>query len=382
MNLQTHPEIFERHPELAALVDMLLDAELEYKDFKKAHEKANKDHPDIKKRTYQGRAKSYGKIAKYYKAGTWHFPPSNPMLGSDFEKELDRVLALKPDKITIDLYKGSTLSSLKTDSRKFDITDHAVDVKEPESETKLNGLGEFNQQLTLLQDTVNKMKSTPQVDSDGKLNVQLTEMQRQFDMQLLEMKHSSALREKEFMWERKEEKYLREIEDLKEEIVYLEEELEENNNALNGITEEREKKHIEENSFGRVIERLGTKVLTGILVENPTILKKGLGMTDADIQEWISKDVKSVDGAEEQPRAEDNSGFKKKSPSNDIFAGLDGNYLEGVQQILGFCKQIGPEAFQKVYEIFCCLQDEKTGMLDDEMAKRLMKASLEDSAAV
>lgn len=373
MNLQTHPEIFERHPELAALVDMLLEAEVAYLDFKKTHERAHKDHPDVKKRQYQGRAKCYAKIAKYYKGGTWHFPPSNPTTGKAFEHELHRVLALTPDKVIIDLYKGSTLNSLKTGSEKFDITDKAVNVKEPENEPKQPAvLGELSNQLAQLQDTVSNIKTTPASDGNGNINQKMLEMQMLFDKQLSELKHSADLKEKQLVWERKEENYEREIKELKEEISILEEEISESSNALNGLAAEHQQKHIEDNTFGKVAERFGVKLITGILSENPTILKKGLGMTDADIQEWISKDVnqaKSVGDADVQ--SEDASGFKRKSEA-DQFAGLSDDHVEGIKTIIAFCKQIGPESFKKVYEVFVSLQDETNGMLNENMAKQLI----------
>lgn len=384
MNLQTHPEVFEKHPELASLVDVLLKAGAEYNTFKKNYEKANKDHPDVRKRQYTGRAKCYAKISKYYKNGAWQFPPSNPIVGEEFEVELHRILSLNPDKIIIDIHKGSTANSLKTDTKTFDLTAQAANATEPlEVVHQPQMLGELNNSLLALQQTVEKLKTTNPLDASGNVNAQIAEMQRSFDSQLADIKHQTAIKEKQLEWEKKEDSYKREIQDLKDEVEYLEEEIEEGKQALNGLAEEKEQKHVEDNAMGTVALRFLGKVVNGVLAENPTILKKGLGMTQADIDEWLKNDVNKGEAKIENTENKDESSFKRKdtSASTDQFAGLTKEHKEGLEIVLAFCKQIGSESFAKVYQIFGALQDEKTGMLNEDMAKRLMITSLEETPA-
>ncbi|MFY9310082.1 MAG: hypothetical protein WAQ28_13635 [Bacteroidia bacterium] len=352
-------DIFKKYPEIEDIAIRLDESEKEAKEKNKGRGAENKEpvsnNEESGKRVFMYFAE-HAVISYFYKEGRWEQTPYTLKPGREaFLKDLAKILETRdPDAIKVEIYKGKTRKTEPVYSKDIYLSEN-----QPETDNVQEhpGLGSL---VKRFDETLSETKKNP--DTSG---FQIELLRKEFEAQLKEQQHGSEIKELK-QYHQSEINTLQSIITQKDEYIEeLEDELDEYEGELNGFHEESKKEKstpFSEIILGRVLVQAGENLLK----QNPKILKIGLGLSDEEVKKIFEKDAGQLESA----KTNDTSGFSEST--NDL-TGLDEKQIQGINDLIQFFKQVNVSEFKKLFTIDCMLQDPKTGMLNNDLADKVLQ---------
>lgn len=355
-------EIFKKYPDIEDIAIRLEESEKETKERNKSRGKENNEpvqnNEGNNKRVFYYCAE-HAVISHFYKESRWEQTPYTLKAGREaFLKDLAKILETRnPDAIKVQIYKGKTRKTDPAYSKDIYLSENQPE--ETNNNQDNSGIGSL---VKKFDESLNETKKVPH-----NANFQIELLRKEFEAQLKEQQHSSEIKElkQQHQNEVNELQYI--INEKDEYIEELEDELDENEGELSGFREESEKE--KSTPFGEIIlGRVLVQAGENLLKQNPKILKIGLGLSDDEITKIFEKETQKLEAG----KAGDNSGFSETAATDD-YAGLDEKHVQGIKDLIQFFKQIKIEEFKKLFTIDCVLQNPKTGMLNEELADKVLQ---------
>lgn len=355
-------EIFKKYPDIEDIAVRLEESEKETRERNKGRGTTSTEpvpgNDGSNKRVFQY-CPEHAVISHFYKDGRWEQTPYTLKPGREaFLKDLAKILETRsPDAIKVEIYKGK---SRKTDPAYF----KDIYLSENQPETSPNGQehSELGSLVKKFDETLSETKKNPDAS-----NFQIELLRKEFESQLKEQQHSSEVKELKHHHQSEINELQSIITQKDEYIEELEDELDEYEGELSGFQEESQKE--KSSPFGEVIlGRVLVQAGENLLKQNPKILKIGLGLSDEEVKKIFEKDSEQLDAA----KTNDNSSFSETQIANDL-AGLDEKHAQGIKDLIQFFKQINVTEFKKIFTIDCMLQDTKTGMLNTDLADKVLQ---------
>lgn len=354
-------DIFKKYPEIEDIAIRLDESEKEAKEKNKGRETENKEfipnNEESTKRIFMY-FPEHAVISHFYKEGRWEQTPYTLKPGREaFLKDLAKVLETRdPDAIKVEIYKGKTRKTEPVYSKDIYLSEN-----HQETDTGVQehlGLGSL---VKRFDETLSETKKNPDASS-----FQIELLRKEFETQLKEQQYSSEIKELK-QYHQSEINTLQSIITQKDEYIEeLEDELDEYEGELNGFHEESKKE--KSTPFGEIIlGRVLVQAGENLLKQNPKILKIGLGLSDEEVKKIFEKDAEQLESA----KTNDTSGFSEPN-ANDL-TGLDEKHTQGINDLIQFFKQISLSEFKKLFTIDCMLQDPKTGMLNNDLADKVLQ---------
>lgn len=352
-------DIFKKYPEIEDIAIRLDESEKEAKEKNKGRGAENKEpvptNEESGKRVFMYFAE-HAVISHFYKEGRWEQTPYTLKPGREaFLKDLAKILETRdPDAIKVEIYKGKTRKTEPVYAKDIYLSEN-----QPETDNVQEhpGLGSL---VKRFDETLSETKKNP--DTSG---FQIELLRKEFEAQLKEQQHGSEIKELK-QYHQSEINTLQSIITQKDEYIEeLEDELDEYEGELNGFHEESKKE--KSTPFGEIIlGRVLVQAGENLLKQNPKILKIGLGLSDEEVKKIFEKDA----GQLESEKTNDTSGFSESA--NDL-TGLDEKQVQGINDLIQFFKQVNVSEFKKLFTIDCMLQDPKTGMLNNDLADKVLQ---------
>lgn len=365
----------EANTSLRSLLVNLASEEEIYNQRFKEYDKARKSGSD---RLRMPTPKATAKVTKIYKNGEWEYNFSQPLMASEFIKELEKTFDQGVDQFCYQAYKGKTIESqplipempviLNEQTKDIPIpaAPQVVYVNPPAQSAppaapsqepfQSAALGAVEQGIKELKESLLTIKSTPAVDEKGNTNLQLLELQMKFEKQIDELQHKSEIDRLTHKYEVKIKELEEEIDGYQEEIRYLQDEIDLGTQQLNGIQEQKR----EESTIEKLLLAGAQKIATNILKDNPKLLKSGLGLSDDQIA-----DIWKVDAPKQLAQHNDNSSFAAAEDVTDKYSHLTPDHKEALESLIPSLESLEYEHLRYIYTLLAQLQiDEKTIDLD------------------
>lgn len=355
MKFKPH-DFFKKHPEVEEIAVRLDESEKEAKQKNKEIQKKKTEPVSTEETPKEGKKifvyrPECGVISHYCKDGRWEQTPYIPKPGRDpFIKDLAKILESRdPDAIKVEIYKGKMKKSGAVYSKDIYLVTNPAEAKETTSE--LGSPENFESSIEKIRSTVNPN------------SYELELMRRDFDAKLKAQEHSSEIKELKLQQQHEINEMQAAIKERDGIIEEMEKELNEYEGHLEGLNEEKEQP-FGEMVLGRVLMQAGENILKN----NPKLMKIGLGLTDEEIKKiWEGEQKKIEDG-----KSSDNTSFSESSSVGDL-AGLDPKHAQGIKDLIQFFKQVKVDEFRKLFTIDCMMQDPVSGMLNNELADKVLQ---------
>lgn len=372
MALKTLSEIYQKAPILEDIAKRLNDSEEQIKDYnlknKKNREAIKTGGDQEQQSTYKTRFKQrypeHFVIDKIFKNNRWETMAQLPASGrKEFESRLLQIVTTRnPEALHIDIYAG------KTQSPTVDFTASLTDdenVAAAIEESKKDGealLGLLESKIQSWENKLEQNKATNPANS-------LEAMQSKFELQIIDLKHNQKISDltRDFQAQLAEKD--REIDELEREIEDLEEQLDEQDQEL-GSAAEKIKEKQSSPRFQNVLATIAETALTGVIVKNPSLLTKGLGMSPDAVKEIIAEMQTNKQIEEAKPSAP--SGSATFEEVTDDFSGFDPKHKESIVGMIDFLKSLSFEQFKMIYHVFFFMYNEESNSMDEENAKKLI----------
>lgn len=351
-------EIFKKYPDIEDIAIRLEESEREARDRNKNRGSGNESVSTGEtggKRIFQY-CPEHAVISCFYKEGRWEQTPFTLKSGREpFLKDLAKILETRsPEAIKVEIFKGKTRKGNPVYSKDIYLSDGISS----------NDIPEHNELGTLVRKFDERLNETKNAPIDSGVQIEL--LRKDFEAQLKSQQYQSDLRELKQQHQSEINSLQGIIKQQEEYIEELEEELEDYEGELNGLQEEAQKE--KETPFGEIIlGRVLTQAGENILKQNPKILKIGLGLSDTDVKRIFEKSTPQL----ETGKSEDSSSFSETK--GDGLEGLEAKHAEGIRDLLQFFKQIPTDEFKKLFVINGSMQNPKTGLLNTELAEKIIQ---------
>jgi len=340
MELLTITQLYEKYPNIEDIANRLeiskAQAEKAYKERKEQKNKKSttEEIPGGKTSRILKVPYEHARIFQYYTAGTWHethflFQPGKEV----FEQNLMRIMARKPDAITIQLNNSSKVTSLTKPQTIEIVFNKDVQIplqknNEQENETVLK----IQEQLNGLQEQI---KNAPTVNAN---NVGESIEKLNFAQQLKDIQHTNTLEnlKRDHRYEkdnivREYEKQIDElnetIEDLEAEIEELEAERAETEDNLSGI--EKTIAEAKNPSLLQLLGKIGSNVIETFAKENIAGVSKFLKVDEKELSEYFLGKEEAEKEKDKNKSSGNNANFEEATVvENEVYSNLDADKKE------------------------------------------------------
>lgn len=387
MKYRDHQELYKDFPEIRELAERLEESE---RDAQEENDENDKRYAEDSRGSSEQspfnnqkngrlqrprrRRPEEAHVIEYHKNGVWSKTMYKPRAGrGEFEDTLDKLLtSYDPTGVKIILHPGQNYAKDKIILKKTFWLTEGGEAPEGEEETNNPGqsvidpkqmqeelLGKLEERIApLLQEKGNSGDQKYAIMRLG-FDMQLKEIQHKQDIANLQNSHTIAVNELN-----------REIEDLKDYIVDLEEEIEEQDGELGGLKKEVEKKK-EMPGYVELGATILGKGIVQVLKKNPGILDKTLGITP-DVQNKMWSEM----GEDTSSNGSSGGGGSENSfeaVSDNDFEGLDEQQVKGIKNIIEVMKSMNLDNFKKIWYFFDIITNEN-GSVNDEYLEQVYAA--------
>lgn len=371
MALKTLSEIYQKAPILEDIAKRLNDSEEQIKEYNSQNKKkrepikigVDQEQPSSYKTRFKQRYPEHFVIDKIFKNNRWETMAQLPASGrKEFEARLLQIVTTRnPDALHIDIYAG------KTQSPTIDFTASLTDdenVADAIEESKKDGealLGLLESKIQSWENKLEQSKAANPVNS-------LEAMQSKFELQIIDLKHNQKISDLTRDFQAQLAQKDREIEDLEREVEELEEQLDEQDQELGSAAEKIKEKQAPPR-FQNVLATIAETAITSVVIKNPSLLTKGLGMSADAVKEIIAE--MESNKQLEPGKANAPSGDATIEEVTDDFAGFEPTHKESIIGLIDFLKSLSFDQFKMMYQVVFFMYNEDNTM-NEENAKKLI----------
>lgn len=382
MKFSNIEELYKAHPILKEIAIRLDDSQSETNEYNRNGKKKdsvkklvkNEDLPEgdtvIEVSTrFKQRYPEHFVFDRIFKHGGWERMAQLPKAGKKAYEDLlwTIVQSREPDGLHIDIQTGKTRRSVIDFTVFLNKSDEVVkqmEAADPKSAEVLNGIFEAKLQHFKNEIEQNKAGNPSSVEAiTFKFEKEIMRLEN-------ERKIDSLMREYQSQIDAKD----REIEELESEIEELEDQIAEQDGELGGLADKLEEKQ-KTPSIQKILAGAAEAAVTNLVVKNPSILKKGFGMSDEAIKEIVAEMQDNANKLESATDTNQNNGDASfKEASGDDYSGYSTEHAEALKSLISVIKSFDLNQFKLFYHvaIFCCEDTDNGTVLSEEKTKKII----------
>ena len=385
-------EAYDLHPALEQLVARLKSAEDDYSNKSKRNKKAFEEYNKaietsnnayaVKRPARLGAKCEHGIVSSWAINGQIQQNPGSLLKGKYFEQSLDDILSKNPSKIQVNIYSGSSFTSKRLNKYEYVLLaqdntvvlpDVTINVKNIKTEPQNLGATElFISKAVQTMENIDK-KLAPDfiqnADGQTKMQIELITYKHESQLQILGLQHANEIDKLNNLHEKELAKLRAEIEEKKEEIAYLNEELDETAGALSGVQAELDKPK-EDSITTKALVGLISKAGMNLLKNNPKFVAGIAGLSQEEVSKLFAENELAI-----EQKGSDNTSFSEStvaaSEIDEAFARMDAKVAEGLKKYLPIFAAMSFDDFKIVSHIIYNMLDAESN-IDKEVATKII----------